>query len=610
MAMASPGAFLGRLTRGLTTQSLEDLSDQDLVERLLAGRDGQVFDAIVRRHGPMVYRVCWRVAQQTQDAEDAFQATFLVLAQKMQSVRRQSSLASWLHGIAYRVALKAKAQTATRRRHEHQATPTLADGRSPDDVTWGELRALLDRELNALADKWRKPLILCYLEGQTQDQAAKQLGWSKNTLRRRLDEARAALGRRLRRLGVVGPAALWTMLISDCAASAAPPALIGLTVEAARCLTAGHAAAAAVVSARVAALTKGVTNAMLLSKIKIGAMLLGLGLVLGLGAAHSGDFAQSEFNVAFRSAKGPAPVVLADGEKKPMPTDAKGVLVNAVRAARDIKADNDETRRRKVDFLTSLAHRQEKIGDRPGADTTFKEALTVAATIDDSEQRADAQSHVGFYQAHAGLVKEAADTAKGITIKDGKLKGDALKQHVEGLQGYVLAEIVSHLAITGKYEEALATAEKIAVRVRRLKTKDKEIIEEHRDTMKRDHAYHLIAKAQLKAGKTDEALKTFGKIEEWRSDVFLYQDILIAHGKGKDLATVRTLVAEFKKEMEKRQVPTTTRLYVLADVQGALGDTAGATEWIGKLDSPQERAEALIGLSIGLSRAEAERPKK
>src|SRR5262245_61161960 len=124
MAMATPGA-LRRLTRELTAQTLGDLSDQELVERLLAGRDGEVFEAIVRRHGPMVYRVCRRVARQAQDAEDAFQATFLVLAQKLTSVRRQASLASWLHGIAYRVALKAQAKAATRRRHEQEAAPAV-----------------------------------------------------------------------------------------------------------------------------------------------------------------------------------------------------------------------------------------------------------------------------------------------------------------------------------------------------------------------------------------------------------------------------------------------------------------------------------------------------
>src|SRR5439155_8896728 len=140
-------------------------SDRQLVERALAERGAAALQAIVHRHGAMVYRVCWRALQHPQDAEDAFQATFLVLAQKLRTVRKHASLASWLHGVARRVALKAKAQSAARRRHERQAS--LPDTLPPDDVTWGELRSALDSELSQLPDKWRLPLILCYLEART-----------------------------------------------------------------------------------------------------------------------------------------------------------------------------------------------------------------------------------------------------------------------------------------------------------------------------------------------------------------------------------------------------------------------------------------------------------
>src|SRR5262249_20937061 len=121
MATANVSAFLRRLKRGMMAEALADESDRQLVERALAGRDEAAFEAILRRHGPMVYRVCWRVLQHHQDAEDAFQATFLVLAQRLRTVRKHGSLASWLHGVAYRVALKLKAQAATRRRREEQA---------------------------------------------------------------------------------------------------------------------------------------------------------------------------------------------------------------------------------------------------------------------------------------------------------------------------------------------------------------------------------------------------------------------------------------------------------------------------------------------------------
>jgi RNA polymerase sigma factor (sigma-70 family) len=282
MATARLSLFLRRLTRGMVAETLVDQSDRQLVEQFLARRDEAVFTALVRRHGPMVYRVCWRVLQQEQDAEDAFQATFLLLAQKLHTVRKQDSLSSWLHGVAHRVALKARAQATRRCRHEQQAG--VSQPAPPDEVAWRESRTALDAELARLPDKWRLPLILCYLEGRTQDEAAGRLGWRRATLQRRLAEARAALGRRLSRRGVVWPAALSAVLLSESVAPAALTlGLVGSTVEAAASVAAGRAAISAV-SVRVAALTEGVLKPMLLSKRKIttGVLLL---VVAGLSGA-------------------------------------------------------------------------------------------------------------------------------------------------------------------------------------------------------------------------------------------------------------------------------------------------------------------------------------
>jgi RNA polymerase sigma factor (sigma-70 family) len=257
----------------MAAETLSDRPDRELIQRFLARRDEALFEVLVRRHGPMVYRVCWRVLHHGQDDEDAFQATFLVLAQKLRSVRQRDSLASWLQGVAHRVALKVKDQAATRRRHERRVAVTEAV--PPDEVAWEELHTALDAELTRLPDRLRLPLILCYLEGRTQDEAASQLGWSKSTLLRRLQEARAALGRRLARRGVVWPAALSAVLLSDCVESAAlPPGLLGSTVEAAACDAAGKAAAAGVIPAKVVALTEGVLNAMFLTRLRMVAAVL------------------------------------------------------------------------------------------------------------------------------------------------------------------------------------------------------------------------------------------------------------------------------------------------------------------------------------------------
>jgi RNA polymerase sigma factor (sigma-70 family) len=173
MAAANVDAFLRRLTRRMAAETWANESDQQLVGRLLEERDQAAFEVLVRRHGPMVYRVCWRILQHAQDAEDAFQATFLVLARKLPTVRKQHSLASWLHGVARRVALKAQTQSAARRRERRVAAPA---GVLHDEVSWAEVRTLLDAELAALPQKWRLPLVLCYHESRTQDEAAAQLG--------------------------------------------------------------------------------------------------------------------------------------------------------------------------------------------------------------------------------------------------------------------------------------------------------------------------------------------------------------------------------------------------------------------------------------------------
>jgi RNA polymerase sigma factor (sigma-70 family) len=274
--------FVRRLTRGMAAATRTDQSDRELVEQFLARGDEATFETLVRRHGPMVYRVCWRVLQHAQDAEDAFQAAFLLLAEKLRTVRKRESLASWLHGVAHRVALYAKGQAARRRRHEQNAPPQPTPS---DEVTWKEFRAVLDSEMGQLSEKWRLPLILCYLEGRTHDEAAGQLKWSKNTLRRRLDEGREALGRRLRRRGVWPATAFSAVLLSDCVVAAAlPPRLIDSTVGIAARVAAGQAAMT-VASAKVGALIEGVHKAMLLTKLKLAtAVLLVSFAVLALGA--------------------------------------------------------------------------------------------------------------------------------------------------------------------------------------------------------------------------------------------------------------------------------------------------------------------------------------
>jgi RNA polymerase sigma factor (sigma-70 family) len=201
MALANGGPvvrFLRRFQSGFP--GVPD-SDEQLLARFVRGREEPAFGALVRRHGPMVFGVCRRLLGHWQDAEDACQATFLVLARHAGSIRKPGSLASWLYGVAVRVANKARSAALRRRQEEQQAPGRIADSALPD-AAWRELRAILDEELIRLPERYRAPLVLCYLEGTTNEAAARQLGCTKGTVSSRLARARDLLRRRLTRRGL------------------------------------------------------------------------------------------------------------------------------------------------------------------------------------------------------------------------------------------------------------------------------------------------------------------------------------------------------------------------------------------------------------------------
>jgi RNA polymerase sigma factor (sigma-70 family) len=244
-----------------------NLTDRHLLERFVAARDDAAFAALVRRHGPMVLGVCRRLLHDAHEAEDAFQATFLVLAHKARSIASPELLGPWLHGVAYRTAARAR-QAARRRVREREAAAT-PQGDPAVEVVCRELRQVLDEELGRLAQKYRVPLVLFYLEGKTTEEVARQLGCPQGTVLSRLARGRDRLRHRLVRRGLALSMGLMVGVLTEKAAAAAVPAALALgTVNAAALSAAGQAATGAI-PATVAALTKGVLRAMLLSKLKV-----------------------------------------------------------------------------------------------------------------------------------------------------------------------------------------------------------------------------------------------------------------------------------------------------------------------------------------------------
>jgi RNA polymerase sigma factor (sigma-70 family) len=351
--------------------------DRGLLERFVADRDEACFEALVRRHGPMVLAVCRRVLRHAEDAEDAFQAAFLVLASRAASVRKADSLGSWLHGVAYRVAASLKRDVARRRAREAPV------GDPPEvpvatDVSWQDVRVALDEALARLPERLRAPLVLCYLEGKTRDEAARELGWSLGTLHGRLERGRDALRTRLTRRGLTLSAALLGGVLAESASAGVPAGLVGCTARAA----ARTAVGATAVSARAAALAEGVLRTMFVTRLTGVTLVLfavaalgTAGLVLRPAAAGSPVVADSP---AAAPPGGP-PVDRPEAAPKPAAAPDFGPEVKGLRAK------------------VTLAKEKFAVG----------EAIEVKYVVKNVSKDEQTLWHSGFWPNHQILVKDA-----------------------------------------------------------------------------------------------------------------------------------------------------------------------------------------------------------
>jgi RNA polymerase sigma factor (sigma-70 family) len=282
MANRQAGAVVEHLCQLIDTQRLRDLTDGQLLQRFVAARDEAAFTALMQRHGRLVLGVCRHVLRHAHDAEDAFQGTFLVLARKAASIRKRQSVGSWLYGVAYRVAMRAKKNAARRLEREKQAA-SPAEVPAHGEAAWRELQRLLDEELSRLPDRYRAPFVLCCLEGRTKPEASRELGWKEGTVSSRLAQARKLLQARLARRGVSLSAVLCgTALAAQGTAEAAvPAALVAGAGQAAAPFAAGETPAAGLVSVQAVALAEGSLRA---GRLKLAAALLLLVTLAG-GAA-------------------------------------------------------------------------------------------------------------------------------------------------------------------------------------------------------------------------------------------------------------------------------------------------------------------------------------
>jgi RNA polymerase sigma factor (sigma-70 family) len=290
--MAARSDRLLRYVRRLALRAGRDADDGALLTRFVTQHDQAAFEALVYRHGPMVLRVCQRLLANGHDAEDAFQATFLVLARKAACIRPANAVAAWLHGVAYRIACGARAAGTRRRFREVPLSALGPSDRHPDplsELSAREALRLLDEEVQQLPRAYRLPIILCCLEGLSQEDAARRLGWTPGSIKGRLERARKCLRQRLTRRGLELSAGLGLIEVSRGGAAGLAEPLVASTTKAAVSFAASGSGEISAVPAKAIALATGALKQQAIFHVKVGMILLVSlgGAIAGLGTwAH------------------------------------------------------------------------------------------------------------------------------------------------------------------------------------------------------------------------------------------------------------------------------------------------------------------------------------
>jgi RNA polymerase sigma factor (sigma-70 family) len=351
----------------------ETVTDGMLLERFLDEQDEDAFGTLVGRHGPMVLGVCRRLLGNAHDAEDAFQATFLVAVRKAASVQPRDLFGNWLYGIAYRTALEARSRIARRLAREKHMDNLPHTPCTEPEADEHELRQLLDRELSRLPEKYRVPLVLCELQGRSRRDVARHLRLPEGTLSSRLATARKTLARRLsRHLSGLSGGALAVFLASDASAKV-PPALARSTLQAVSLVCAEQVAAVA--SPHVLALTEGVLKAMLLSKIKVTSCFAVLVVAVIAGAAMAGYRTSAvALDRAHQAAAQQADTQEADEPKAPGKRQATAADTEVLQGS-----GQEATKELKLADFTSV-----QVGGIFQVEITLAKAFRVAVTADDN----------------------------------------------------------------------------------------------------------------------------------------------------------------------------------------------------------------------------------
>ena len=394
---------LGRIFRG---EAVAGLSEWQLLERYLERRDEVAFEALVARHGPMVLGVCRRMLADRTDVEDAFQATFLVLVRRARHLGPRDAIGPWLYGVATRVALQSRSQAARRRRVEPLSSDfeAVVDDRSIADR---EIADVIDQELNRLPPKYRRPIVLCYLEGQTHEEAARQLKWPIGTVKGRLARARDLLRSRLIRRGLTPAVGAVSLGLSPDSPAALHRELLDRTVKSSLKLAAGQTTAQ-IVSTSITSLVEGVLTSMFLNSLKwTGAVVLAGGLAL----TSIGVMARQDAAAKKADAPPAQKTVAAKADPK-----ARAAIDPSKPAAEPADTATKDDRKKLADLqheLTRAAQMewQHAYKDYLGTNTGLERAYQASRRLMDARQAAAATSpneKVSAVTAHLERIRDIA----------------------------------------------------------------------------------------------------------------------------------------------------------------------------------------------------------
>jgi RNA polymerase sigma factor (sigma-70 family) len=406
------------ITRIFEGETVSGLSEYQLLERYRERHDEVAFEALVARHGPVVLGVCRRMLRNQTDVDDAFQATFLVLVRRAHQLGPRDAIGPWLYGVAARVALRARSEAARRRELEpisEGPTSCALDRQAGSHQGKHEVIEILDQELSRLPAKYRSPLVLCYLEGQTHEEAARRLNWPLGTVKGRLARARDLLRSRLTRRGLAPTAGGLTMLLSRDSTAALERELIERTVKSSLKLALGQSTVQAV-STSVASLAEGVLTAMFLTKLKwlcFAVLLSGLALtgaaVMARQAASSPDRQPAAAPLAAADSNGPKS---ASPATEANPDDGSAASRPEILSG-PVRAQDTDINQRRVDTARSAFQ------------ATFDRFLTGHTTLEQLYQASrrwmDAQADVAqsssekatAVQSHMERIKRITQTDRG-----------------------------------------------------------------------------------------------------------------------------------------------------------------------------------------------------